>query len=428
MEACMVKPVSHTFSFFPSSRPVPFHRLTGLFGIVIAAGLALAVGAAIYFYRRKIQPATPTSFEMAKELFAQGDYERALAHCQDAHIGDPREIRLLQAKALFALRKNNDAMTICQQLVLEPLADQPLLAAEASFLLGNIWQREPNGLDYALQQYNTAWACLPPNEPKVPVRLRVEILIGKSLAIVKAKKETDDETASSNLKAAVGIAEEYNRTQAKKDPVLLAKAYYYQAYYFLLTDLPNNARICCTHGLEQLKNTSNDQELTLKAELLLLKSLIYEKKGDRGDANNSIQAVFNLEPSQLNLHRKEKEIEVADKEIVAAAYFLRARQAEKPEDKVNDFTKALDNVVGDDSLKALIQCERGHAYIQKALASAHPESYQNARTDFNISPENTNTYNPARNDLWQCILEMGEYKNLQQRIQKGLAFLGSPAV
>jgi hypothetical protein len=417
----MIKAVSSSSSLIPSFRPVPSHRLTGLFGIVIAAGLALAVGAAIYFYRRKIQPATPTSFEIAKEHFAHGDYERALAHCQDAGIGDPREIALLKAKALFALRKNNDAMTICQQLVLKPLADQPLLYAEASLLLGNIWQREPNGLDYALQQYNTAWACLPPNDPNVPVRLRVEILIGKSLAIIKAKKETDYETASSNLQAAVGIAEENNRTQAQKDPALLAKAYYYWAYFFLITNQTYDPLAPCNNALDQLKKPRlNDQELNLKAEILLLQSLICEKKGDSDSAGICVRSVFRtpLEP-RIGV----SEIRASDKEIAAAAYFLRGRLARTPEDKINDFTQALQSIENDDALKALIQCERGHAYIQKALSSNHPESYQNARADFNISSENTNTYNPARSDLWQCILEMGEYKNLQERIQKGLAVL-----
>ncbi|MBS0647647.1 MAG: hypothetical protein JSS10_00310 [Verrucomicrobia bacterium] len=380
--------------------------------------------------------------EIAQELFAKGDYLKegyasALSHCEDAlnsKRGDLREIHLLQAQIYFALRQNNKAMQICQSLALQPLADQPLLAAEIYLLLGNIWQRECNGLDYALQQYNTAWGCLLPNDPRVPARLKVEILIGKSLAI--AKKEADYKTASSTLRSAVGIAEEYLGTKASpalKDIQLLSHAYYCWAFLLLLADQPRNALVRCKDALDPLQTRSNDQELNLKAQILLLKALIHEEKGDRDDAAAAVATVFDLDPPPMLLDPgvRQKEIEVSDKEVVAAAYFLRARYTENTDDKITSFTKALENVENDDSLKALIQCERGYAYLQKARSGNSADSFRKAQEDFNILPANTKLYNPARNDLWQALIKIGKLENLHQRIQEGLAALGeqsSPAV
>lgn len=425
----MVKPVSSSSSLIPSTRFVPSHRLTTLFGIVIAAGLALTVGAAlyIYFYRRKkVQPVAPTSLQIAKECYARGDYKNALAHCKDARIGDPREILLLQAQAHFALRQNNDAMRACQSLARQPLADQPLLAAETYLLLGNIYQRDHNFefLDSALQQYDIAWKYLSCHKLNVPVGLKVEILMGRSLALVKSVRTNADATASRDLTSAEQIIEEFNKANPKKkDFKLEAKVHYYRIYYYMLTSTSHRALIHIAAVLEQLQHPSNDQELNLKAEVLLLKSLIHEKKGDRKDATAAVQEVFNLDPFQtiLDPQPKVKEIEVVDKEIVAAAYFLRARYTESPEEKIDAFTKAFAYIENDDFLKTLIQCERGHAHLKKACSSNDAESYQKAREDFNISIINTFLRHQfmARHDLWRAIIEVGELKDRQQRIKEG---------
>ncbi|MBS0647649.1 MAG: hypothetical protein JSS10_00320 [Verrucomicrobia bacterium] len=346
------------------------HPLTLLFGAAIAS---LTVG--IILYRRwNVQP---TSFDGAQKAYAKKKYQDTLEHCLRAlrfKVGSPSEIHLLCAKAHIGLKKYDEAIGACGLALADSahpkknlvfLADVNLQWGKALANLGD-W-------DAALAKYELSWKTVSVfADPFDSPRLKFEILIEMARALRKTKEHSRIQQAldlaCGNLYLLVPTKE-----VSEENRGLFIQFYYTRIYYFLDTGSPIPAFLNCMSALEHLGKPSNDPELRMKAEILLLLSALLIKSGKAEEAFKKAEEVMHLD------------IIIENKEILIAAHLLRALTSSDDKLVSYNYKEALDHAQRNRVLEAAILCKRGDFHLQKGKAASDEtamELFTKALLDF----------------------------------------------
>lgn len=413
------------FKTLPLRRENLTHPLTLLFGAAIAS---LTVG--LILYRRwSVQP---TDFDLAQKAYSEKKYQDVLRHCDKAlrlKVGTPSEIHLLESKAYIGLNKYGDAIGACagalegskpQKRSSAFLADVNLQWAKALVGLGN-WTQ-------ARVFYHFSWTNISDLVPPLSSpRLKFEILIGKVQVLRKTAQLSDIQELLDRARANLHILNPSEEVQEEYRE-LFVQFYYTRIYYFLDTESYMPALIDCESALKHLGKPSNDQELDLKAEILVLQSLLLAKQGKTKEAEafSSAMKVLQLDPVKGVKDRKAHlSIVIDNKEILAATYFLCALCASDDSSTASHYyEEALKNAEIDEFLKAAILFKRGDFYLKQGKASSDDEKalglFKTALEDFEAAQTLAIGKVVPKSDLLKHLLRILELTNLEQKIRESL--------